>query len=105
MGPINQSTADSAICSSFLCSFQFFSPLPVPRKLLPKLTLLLSSVSVTLPDFSTFILLILALLLLFTTLHYPGRPLSLVSVVLLSALTPFILLHASVLSFYTMDCI
>ena len=52
MGPINQRTGDSAICSSFLCSFQLFSPLPVQRKLLPKLTLMLSSVSFTL--FQTF---------------------------------------------------
>lgn len=45
MGPINQRTGDSALCSSFFCSLQFFSHLHVRKKLLSKLTLILSSVS------------------------------------------------------------
>lgn len=85
---INHRDGDSAICSSFLCSFQLFPP-PCSKgtatKVNPYAFLCFFH---SLPDFSTSILLILALLLLFAILHYLGRPLSLVSFLLLSALTP-----------------
>lgn len=63
MGPIDQRTGDSAICSSFLCSFQLFSPLLVQRKLLPKMNFMLSSVSSTL--FQTLPLLYFSFLLFY----------------------------------------
>lgn len=61
MGPVNQTTGDCRLSFTSL----FFSALlsiPILRKLLPKLTLILSCFFYSLPNFSTSILLICVLL-------------------------------------------